>query len=89
MIHCDLDRRKLITVTSVDQWTTLLVATRNFHLAPELHIAKGLEEGLILDVRYDKNCRSTFLLRSWQLVISREKSMGGAGEHPMVIGTWV
>ena len=58
----NLDRRNLIILTNVDQSITLLEAARNFHPVPVLHIAKGLEEGLILDVKYHKNSRSTFLL---------------------------
>lgn len=64
IIHCRLDRGKLVSVASVEQWLTLYEAAKTLHHMPLLTIANDLEEGTIPDIRYHKNCRSTFILKS-------------------------
>ena len=75
-IHYDkVEESKLVTLSTLDSWTTLLNAAKKRSYSPLLKVSDETPSGTIPSLVYHKTCRSMFTLkRDLQQSTSNEKT---------------
>lgn len=74
IIHCTDDNTKLVTLTSLASWKTLLSAAQIRGHSAILAIANDVEEGEYPLIEYHRNCRSKFTLKKKLQLIAKKST---------------